>query len=154
MSWVIFAVLATLGSSVYNLASIDSGKLLPKDVYSKGIYLLMILLGAGILAAIILGVLYATKKKLISKILNKPKVPKLLIFQACILIFYQACLLIAFSEGSGIVQSIININLFIVLFGSAYLYGDKINFKIVCAALFAFMAIAFASYESNQLNKK
>ena len=154
MSWFIFAVLALLGSSVYNLASIDSGKILPKDVYYKFTYLLLILLGAGIVSAIILGIIYVSKGNMINKIINKPKVPKLLILQIFVLIFYQACLLIAFSEGIGIVQSIININLFIVLFGSVYLYNDKINTKIVIAAILAFLSIIFASYESNKLNKK
>ena len=154
MNWLIFAVLALLGSSVYNLAAIDSGKILPKDIYSKCTYLLLILLGAGIVSAIILGIIYVSKRNIINKIINKPKVSKLLLLQVFVLIFYQACLLIAFSEGSGIVQSIININIFIVLFGSVFLYNDKINTKIVVSVILGFLSIIFASYESNKLNKR
>ena len=48
---------------------------------------------------------------------------------------------------------IINLNMLITIACSVLFLGDKINTKIIIAALVALVGFLFAAYESSQINK-
>ena len=154
INWLLPAATGAILIGLYNLLLEGSGKSIGSDRSVKSVYMMMVMVCAGIYAAIILTYFYFTDPKSISKANSgvqdgywKVLLPGLL----CV--SYMLANLLALSEGGGIVMGVINLNVFVTLIGGAILYGDKINAKIIGSLVIAFAFISYATYQSSLLKK-
>lgn len=154
INWLAPAIAGALLIGVYNLLLEGGGKAIGSDRNAKSVYMMMIMVCAGVYAALILIYFKATKPQSVAKAIKTVKSGywKILI-PGFICIAYMLADLLALSEGGGIVMGIINLNVFVTLIGGAVLYGDKINAKIIISLMGAFGLISYATYESSLLKK-
>ena len=151
-NWLIPAVAGAILIGTYNLLLEGGGKSIGSDRNAKSVYMMMIMVCAGVYAAIILAYFKIKSPKSIDKVLKNLKSGywKILL-PGLICVSYMLADLIALSEGGGIVMGVINLNVFVTLIGGALLYGDKINAKIILSLMGAFGLISYATYESSLL---
>jgi hypothetical protein len=154
LNWLAPALVGALLIGIYNLLLEGGGKAVGSDRNAKSVYLMMIMVCAGIYAALILIYFKAAKPESVAKAMKSVKSGywKILL-PGLICVSYMFADIIALSEGGGIVMGVINLNVFVTLIGGALLYGDKINAKIVISLLGAFSLISYATYESSLLKK-
>lgn len=154
INWLAPAIAGALLIGVYNLLLEGGGKAVGSDRNAKIVYMMMIIVCAGIYAALILMYFKASKPDSVAKVMKTVKSGywKVLL-PGLICVSYMLADLLALSEGGGIVMGIINLNVFVTLIGGAFLYGDKINAKIIVSLMGAFGLISYATYESSLLKK-
>tara|TARA_A100001011_G_scaffold255115_1_gene263395 strand:- start:104 stop:571 length:468 start_codon:yes stop_codon:yes gene_type:complete len=154
INWLVPAVAGALLIGIYNLLLEGGGKAVGSDRNAKSAYMMMIMVCAGVYAALILMYFKVTKPESLAKATKTVKSGywKVLL-PGLICVAYMLADLLALSEGGGIVMGIINLNVFVTLIGGALLYGDKINTKIIVSLLGAFGLISYATYESSLLKK-
>lgn len=154
INWLVPALAGALLIGVYNLLLEGGGKSVGSDRNAKSVYMMMIMVCAGIYAALIIMYFKATKPQSVAKAIKTVKSGywKVLL-PGLICVAYMLADLLALSEGGGIVMGIINLNVFVTLIGGALLYGDKINAKIIISLMGAFGLISYATYESSLLKK-
>ena len=154
INWLVPALAGALLIGIYNLLLEGGGKAVGSDRNAKSAYMMMIMVCAGVYAALILMYFRVTKPESLSKATKTVKSGywKVLL-PGLICVAYMLADLLALSEGGGIVMGIINLNVFVTLIGGALLYGDKINTKIIVSLLGAFGLISYATYESSLLKK-
>ena len=155
MNWVIQALFLPFLLGAYNLALAYGEKRLPEGLFSKALFFCSVIATAGLIAAITIILLYLLNPKKTTKILRKSISPKHLLFTACMVLIAETWLTYTYEKGStGIIFAIATMQLFVVLIGGTYLFGDKINHKIILALIVTFCGIAYASYQSELLKKK
>ena len=154
INWLAPAIAGALLIGVYNLLLEGGGKAIGSDRDAKSVYMMMIMVCAGIYAALILMYFKANKPQSVAKAMKAVKSGywKVLL-PGLICVSYMLADLLALSEGGGIVMGIINLNVFVTLIGGALLYGDKINAKIIISLMGAFGLISYATYQSSLLKK-
>tara|TARA_Y100000287_G_C14232313_1_gene362555 strand:+ start:1636 stop:2136 length:501 start_codon:yes stop_codon:yes gene_type:complete len=152
LNWLIPASIGAILIGLYNLLLEGSGKSIGSNRNVKSVYMMMVMVCAGIYAALILTYFHFADPKSIAKASSsvqdgywKVLLPGLL----CV--SYMLANLLALSEGGGIVMGVINLNVFVTLIGGALLYGDKINAKIIVSLIGAFALISYATYQSSLL---
>lgn len=80
------------------------------------------------------------------------KIPYLhIVIPAIILTIYMLTNILALNGGGGIAMGIINLNMFVTLALGVMLFGDKVNSKVLIAAIIAGLAMSFAAYESSRI---
>lgn len=154
INWLAPAIAGALLIGIYNLLLEGAGKAVGSDRNAKSVYMMMVMVCAGIYAALILMYFKTTKPQSVAKAIKTVKSGywKVLL-PGLICVAYMLADLLALSEGGGIVMGIINLNVFVTLIGGALLYGDKINAKIIISLMGAFGLISYATYESSLLKK-
>lgn len=154
INWLAPALAGALLIGLYNLILEGGGKEIGSDRNVKSVYMMMIMVCAGIYATLILVYLKTNNPKAVSKAVKimKNGYWKILL-PGLLCISYMLANLIALSEGGGIVMAVINMNIFVTLIGGAMLYGDKINAKIILSLIAAMGLVTYASYESSLLKK-
>ena len=162
MNWIIFALASTLFVGLYNSFLESSKVVIPKGGHNKHMYLAAILVVTGIINCLILVGYSFTRPKdfqsLFNKlqhkyISNKIKIPYLqIVIPAIILTVYMLTNILALNGGGGIAMGIINLNMFVTLALGVMLFGDKVNTKVIIAALIAGLSMSYAAYESSKLN--
>lgn len=152
INWLIPAVAGAILIGTYNLLLEGGGKSIGSDRNAKSVYMMMIMVCAGVYAAIILAYFKIKSPNSVDKVMKNLKSGywKVLL-PGLICVSYMLADLIALSEGGGIVMGVINLNVFVTLIGGALLYGDKINAKIILSLMGAFGLISYATYESSLL---
>ena len=152
INWLIPAITGAILIGTYNLLLEGGGKSIGSDRNAKSVYMMMIMVCAGVYAAIILAYFKVKSPDSINKVLTKLKSGywKVLL-PGLICVSYMLADLIALSEGGGIVMGVLNLKVFVTLIGGALIYGDKINAKIILSLLGAFGLISYATYESSLL---
>lgn len=162
MNWIIFALASTIFVGLYNSFLESSKVIIPKGVYNKHMYLAAILVITGLInCLILLGYSFTRPKDFQSLfknlqnkyISNTVKIPYLhIVIPAIILTVYMLTNILALNGGGGIAMGIINLNMFVTLAIGVMLFGDKINSKVIIAAVIAGVAMSFAAYESSRIN--
>jgi len=155
INWLVPASIGAVLIGLYNLLLEGSGKSIGSDRNVKIVYMMMVMICAGIYAAVVLTYYKMSNPKSITKAINNIKGGywKVLL-PGLLCVSYMLANLIALSEGGGIVMGVINLNIFVTLIGGALVYGDKINAKIIGSLIGAFALISFATYESSLLKQK
>ena len=153
--WLPFALTSTLGVGAYNLSLEGTGKYIGKDPYAKMSMITMIILIAGIISTFFMYSLKTIKPKSFNRAFDIAIKDKWRIFvPGFILSVYMMTNILALSLGGGIVMGIINLNIFVTLFGGVYLYNDKIDKTVIILLSIAMILIFYASYHSSKLNSK
>ena len=154
MNWLAPAVAGAVLIGIYNLLLEGGGRAVGTDRNAKSVYMMMIMVCAGVYAAVFLLYFKTSQPEAVSKAVKSVKGGywKILL-PGLICVSYMLADLLALSEGGGIVMGIINLNVFVTLIGGALIYGDKINAKIVLSLLGAFGLISYATYESSLIKK-
>lgn len=154
INWVVPSIIGAILIGLYNLALEGNGKEIGNDYVAKAAIIMMILIMTGLCSLFLLLILLKTYPSSVSrtlKITNKAKWK--IIIPGLLIVAYMFANIMALAEGGGIVMGIIGLNTLVTLFGGAFLYGDKINLKIVLSLIFAMVFISYSSYQSYLINK-
>lgn len=162
MNWIILALASTLFVGLYNSFLESSKVIVPKGEYNKHMYLAAILVVTGVINTLILVGYSFTRPKDFQSLFTKLqhryisdtiKIPYLhIVIPAIILTIYMLTNILALNGGGGIAMGIINLNMFVTLALGVVLFGDKVNSKVLIAAIIAGLAMSFAAYESSRIN--
>ena len=151
MHWAFFAAISVFGSGLYNFLLTASKRTIPDGVYYKHMYLCSILALAGALSGLML-VWYrfnrATEFELFK---HSVKVPQVAV-PACLLCAYMLTNLLALTGGGTVAIGIINLNMFVALTLGILFLGNKVNQKVVIAALVAGVSMIYAANETARIN--
>tara|TARA_Y100000816_G_C26108334_1_gene590091 strand:- start:200 stop:643 length:444 start_codon:yes stop_codon:yes gene_type:complete len=126
----------------------------PKGFINKHMYLCSILAVAGAIGSITL-IYYsiASPVEFRSFFTKYQKFPYwTIVIPAVILFSYLITNTLALSGGGGIAIAVSNLNMFVTILAGAYLFGDKINYKIILSLIVGVIAVSFGAYESYKLN--
>jgi len=151
LNWVVWGLIAMFGTSLWNISLMLPSDSIKSDSDLKFIYMRVILILAGVLAAIsFLVPKFSLNNNLIKKAKREFNVP-LVLFSSALLFIYQSLLLYAFASGGGLSIVLINLNtLLVVLFGVIFL-KEKIIINIIIAMIIYVLVGAYISYEKNLL---
>ena len=151
LNWVVWGLIAMFGTSLWNISLMLPSDSIKSDSDLKFIYMRVILILAGVLAAIsFLVPKFSLNNNLIKKAKREFNVP-LVLFSSALLFIYQSLLLYAFASGGGLSIVLINLNtLLVVLFGVIFL-KEKININIIIAMIIYVLVGGYISYEKNLL---
>ena len=152
INWILPAATGAILIGLYNLLLEGSGKSIGSNRNVKSAYMMMVMVCAGIYAALVLAYFHLTDAKSVEKAVSSVRSGywKVLL-PGLLCVSYMLANLLALSEGGGIVMGVINLNVFVTLIGGAILYGDKINAKIIGSLVAAFAFITYATYQSSLL---
>ena len=155
MNWIIFAVMSLFLIGTFNTFLEATKVTVPKGFVNKHMYLCSILVIAGIIGAIML-IYYsiANHTEFKELFMTRLVVPyySLIWIPAIILCMQMITNTLALSNGGGVAVAIINLNMFVTLIAGVIFLGDKINDKILLSLIVGASAVAYAAYESYQLN--
>ena len=155
--WWVFAGGSTFIIGFYNFFLAATKKVLPPNLglSAKHIYICLVLTIAGLISLITLMFYYHKNPKLMNTVMNKHLIPQFytVLIPGILLAMYMISNVLALSGGGGIAMCIINLNMLITIACSVLFLGNKINTKIIIAALVALVGFLFAAYESSQINK-
>ena len=151
LNWVVWGLIAMFGTSLWNISLMLPSNTIKSDSDLKFMYMRVILILSGILAAIsFLIPKFSLNNNLIKKAKREFNIP-LVLFSSALLFIYQSLLLYAFASGGGLSIVLINLNtLLVVLFGVVFL-KEKININIIIAMIIYVLVGAYISYEKNVL---
>ena len=153
MSWIIYALVAALLTAGWGLSLEFAGKTLPKGIDSNLIYMALVFVLSGIIAAMGLVYYYYNNKKLVSNIIEKKINYPVFLLSPIVLIGGMIFLQLGLS-GGGAAQAIVNFNMFIILIASAFLFQHKLNLSIIVSIIVAIISSSYVAIESDRINKK
>tara|TARA_Y100000992_G_C21108207_1_gene416012 strand:- start:63 stop:584 length:522 start_codon:yes stop_codon:yes gene_type:complete len=152
MIWLLFSFISFVLTSLWIILITGGTRDLPRTIYHRNIYIALTLVIVGGLSLFYLIISYLLDKHKIIKIINSDFNYTWIVSGAFVLFVTQLFMNLAFSFANdekisgGVVHAIINMNMFIVLIASVFIYNANINIGSIISIFIAGLSIVSLTY--------